>query len=84
MPSLDVPMIEPRPPLDQINDQIAAVLDPLAEDCRGLPPDTIRPIVRGAWRRAFHGDLSESAAADLATAIHDGRPWPEALWVDGW
>jgi hypothetical protein len=77
-------MIEPRPPLDQINDQIAAVLDPLAEHCHGWPVDTITPIVRGAWRRAFHGELSETAVVDAATAIHDGRPWSEALWIDGW
>jgi hypothetical protein len=77
-------VIKERPPRDQINEQIAAVLDPLAQHCQGWPVESISPIIRGAWRRAFHGEISETAASDAATAIHDGRPWSEALWTDGW
>ena len=77
-------MLEPRAPCAQINDQVAAVLDPLAERCPGWPVDRLMPIVRGVWRHEFHSEISEAAAVDTATAIHDGRPWSEALWTDGW
>jgi hypothetical protein len=77
-------MLEPRAPREHINDEIAAVLDPLAEQCRGWPVDRLAPMVRAAWRRRFHSEISRTAAADTATAIHEGRPWSEALWIDGW
>jgi hypothetical protein len=60
------------------------VLDPLAERCRGWPVEALTPMVRDTWRREFHSEISPAAAAETATAIHDGRPWSEALWIDGW
>jgi hypothetical protein len=30
------------------------------------------------------GHVSRAAAAETAAAIHDGRPWAEVLWTDGW
>ena len=74
---------EGRSHLDWISDRISGVLDPLAMDHQGWPEETIRPLVAKAWRREFGGALNDSALADTAAAIHDGRPWSDALWTDG-
>lgn len=70
--------------LDWISDRISGALDPLATRCRGWPPETIRPVLAQLWRREFHATLGEPGLTDTATAIHDGRPWSDGLWTDGW
>lgn len=78
------PSAQRRSHLDQIFDQIGAVLDPLADRCRGWPAEQIRPILAETWRREFHGTLRDPGLSDAAAAISDGRPWAHALWTDGW
>ncbi|MDQ4115642.1 MAG: hypothetical protein M3235_01630 [Actinomycetota bacterium] len=70
--------------LEHVAIQVGEVLDPLAARCRGQPVETIAPLVAQAWHRSFHAELSQTAVADTAAAIHDGRPWCEALWTAGW
>lgn len=67
--------------LEHISAQISTVLDPLAVSCRGRPAEQIRPLVARAWEKAFGSQLSDVAVSDTAQALHDGRPWCEALWT---
>lgn len=60
------------------------MIEPLAASHRGRPTETIRPILARTWRREVGCDLSEVALEDTAKAIHDHRPWTDALWTDGW
>lgn len=73
-----------RSHLDQICEQIATVLDPLAVRCRGWPAEAIAPVLARSWQAAFGGELGEPGLSDAAAAISDGRPWTHALWTDGW
>lgn len=70
--------------LEDISIQISVVLDPLAVRCAGWPVEQIRPLIAHAWRREFGSELSETAVSDTALALHDRRPWCEALWTTGW
>jgi len=53
------PRIEPRAPRDQINDQIAAVLDPLANAAEADRSTPSPPMVRNTWRRVPQQDLPD-------------------------
>lgn len=59
---------------------ICGVLGPLEDRCVGWPVETVKPLVRRAWRTAHHSELAEPTLTSCAEGIRDGRPWAEALW----
>jgi hypothetical protein len=61
-------------------EQMAEVLDPLAEQYRGDNPHRLRPVLARAWSSAFHTELPEPALSRCAAAIGTGQPWQLALW----
>jgi hypothetical protein len=64
-----------------IEQQVAAVIAPLALRYRGWPTTIITQILTRSWRRAFGGPLTEPGLSWCAQAIHTGSPWQHALWV---
>ena len=64
-----------------IEQQVAAVIAPLAQRYRGWPTTTITHILTRSWRQAFGGPLTEPGLSWCAQAIHTGSPWQHALWV---
>lgn len=65
-------------------EQMAVVLDPLAEQYQGDDPRVLRPVLAAAWRSAFRTELREPALSRCAAAISTGQPWQLALWSTDW
>ena len=63
-----------------IRQQVQHIVAPLAVRYRGWPVNTIKIVLRRAWRDAFGGPLEEPGLGWCAEAIHSGRPWQNALW----
>lgn len=68
------------PWLAAVDARVSAVVDPVASQCAGWPTQTLKPVLRRAWREAFHGELDEPGLTWCAEAIHDRRPWRGELW----
>ena len=64
-----------------IEQQVAAVIAPLAQRYRGWPTTTIAHILARSWQQAFGGPLTEPGLSWCAQAIRTGSPWEHELWV---
>jgi hypothetical protein len=65
-------------------EQLAIVLDPIADHYGGDRPQIIRPIVAQAWHDAFGTDLSEPTLSRCTAAMASGQSWTLALWSNDW
>lgn len=62
------------------DDQQIGVVGGLAQRCVGWPVETVKPLLRRAWREAFRSELSDASLSACAEGICDGRPWEDILW----
>lgn len=66
--------------LATVDARVSEVVDPVASRCAGWPTQSLKPVLRRAWREAFHGELDDPGLTWCAEAIHERRPWRRALW----